>query len=93
MADQATYLKIAIKLRDTADSLLREQKWELKFEFPTVFWRQDVLVTGNLDALVQFARNDDSRRWLQLLDERTDRECTIAMFCFMVLPMLNHESN
>ena len=93
MPDQAGYLKLAVKLRDAADELLRQQKWNLQFTFPSVFWRQDVLVTGDLDALVQFAGNDDSRRWLQLLDEHTGHEATIAMFCMMVLPMLQCKPN
>ena len=91
--DEASYFEDVSKLRDAADQLLREEKWSLSFAFPEIFWRTDVLVTGNFDALVQFALDEQSKRWLRLLDERTGHKCTIAMFCMTILPMLQRSSN
>ncbi len=77
-----------LNLANEAGKLLLEKNWNLRFKFPEVFWSETILVTGGLDALVQFAQNEASRLWLKLLDERTGKRCTIAQFCAGVLPML-----
>jgi len=88
MVTRLSYEQMALKLRDTAVELLREQTWDLQFIFPAVFEDANIVVTGDLAALIPFADNDETARWIRLLDDRTGHQGTIAMFCILVLPML-----
>lgn len=85
---EKSYEASARNLEAKARELLAERSWDLRFNFPALLWDTSMMVTGALPALEQFARNEDSRNWLQKLDELTSHECTIAQFCMVVMPQL-----